>query len=154
MLSSLERFCPNKEEGCEWKGSSEQVQGHYKTCTKKSIARELEEKDILIALLKGKIAASSEKYARIEKENIFLKDENEKLLKKIQVYDAFFNHDSKATDSRDGDRSADEKMSPRHITHASPRNKSHVPDSSSANHSSDASNLAKLRNFEKKSVYL
>lgn len=163
MLASLERYCPNREEGCEWTGKSDQVKGHYKICTMKkpkgSIAREIEEKDILIALLKGKISASNQKCAQIEEENERLKDENEKLLKKIQVYDAFFNHNngknapdvegrayalSSSHQSRAGEEEADEKVGK---SLSVPRNRSN-------NSSSDASNLAKLRNYEKKSVYL
>jgi hypothetical protein len=153
MLSSLERYCPNKSEGCEWTGKSEQVKGHYKTCTKKSrgsIAREMEEKDILIALLKGKISASNQKYALLEETNMLLKDENEKLTKQIQVYDAFFNHDNKKTHNNANDGGcmdgmiADEKLS----SPPPPSSSSHSP------RNSDASNLAKLRQYEKKSVYL
>lgn len=166
MLSSLERYCPNKEEGCEWTGKSDQVKGHVKTCNKKSrssIAREMEEKDILIALLKGKISASNQKCAKLESEKNSLKSENEKLLKKLQVYDAFFNHnDNKMNDDDENDddicdafgrqRVADDKLK---------QKKSHQGGSQSrrvgggdGGGSSDAANLAKLRNYEKKSVYL
>ena len=147
MLSSLERYCPNKNEGCEWTGKSDMVKSHYKNCSKKSrasINRELEEKDILISLLKGKISASNQKCALLEEENVTLKDENQKLQKKIKVYEAFFNHDTKSRqhenidDEKNDD--ADEKLSQKPV---------------SANRkSSDVSKLANLRNFEKKNIYL
>ena len=165
MLSALERYCPNKAEGCEWTGQSDQVKGHYKTCTKKSrgsIAREIEEKDILIALLKGKLSASSQKYAQIEEENLLLKDENEKLLKKLQVYDAFFNHDKNTPEDNEHANTnrlggsgnvADSKVGRYGHPSSSSSSSLSVPRSSNSNNS-DASNLAQLRNFEKKSVYL
>mmetsp|Transcript_25440 Transcript_25440/g.42886 ORF Transcript_25440/g.42886 Transcript_25440/m.42886 type:complete len:234 (-) Transcript_25440:127-828(-) len=158
MLSSLERYCPNKGEGCEWTGKSDQVKGHYKSCNKKSrssLVREMEEKDILIALLKGKISASNQKYAKLESENNVLKSENEKLLKKIHVYDAFFNHSDEkmgASGNSMGGNDQDKYDSPR--GGQSVADDKHERGGPPRQATSDASNLAKLRNFEKKSVYL
>lgn len=131
MLSSLVRYCPNKDKGCQWTGKSEQVERHCETCSKASnVSAELEmkEKDTLISSLKEELAVSLSECSLLETENVHLKDENEKLKKKVQVYDAFFNH---------GDNSegmADEKVA------SLPK--------------SDASHLARLRRYEEKSIYL
>lgn len=43
MLAELERYCPNRTEGCAWTGQSEQVESHYKVCVNRKKSDLLEE---------------------------------------------------------------------------------------------------------------
>jgi hypothetical protein len=108
MLSALERFCPNKDQGCEWSGPSDRVQAHLSECQSHSrtdLLKKIEEKDILISLLRGKVAAAENRILNLECSNESLVEQVELLTKKIKVYDAFFSdrHTHAGTKPSSGD---------------------------------------------------
>jgi hypothetical protein len=101
MLSALERYCPNKANGCTWHGQSDRLGGHLKECesnSKAGLLKQIEQKDTLIALLRGKISVSEERIVDLEEQNSILKDRVATLQKKVKVYDAFFNEGSRSVE--------------------------------------------------------
>ena len=127
MLSELERYCPNKSEGCDWVGENGHLGTHLAKCTmrpRQEMMDELKAKSDKIKLLKARCT----KYEDQVKD---LKSENEQLLhtvsicqRKLKVYDAFFKEeesdsgsigtgakaDSKANDRREAGESALQKI--------------------------------------------
>lgn len=93
MLAALERYCPNKELGCQWQGSCDRLGAHLSSCEWQNpsmLIKKLEEKDVLITLLQERVAQTQSSIARLENENRELMEENERIKRKLKVYDAFF----------------------------------------------------------------
>ncbi len=93
MLAELERYCPNKENGCEWIGSNEQVNTHIKTCNKRSIIELINDiniKDNKITQLRQRLIHKDKHIHTLEIKNNDLMNELVIVNKKLKVYDAFF----------------------------------------------------------------
>ena len=60
MLAELERYCPNRCDGCEWRGESEHLAKHMKECmfrNKEDMMKEIRRKDEKIDSLRTKVEA-------------------------------------------------------------------------------------------------
>lgn len=93
MLAELERYCPNKSEGCQWSGESEHLATHIKDCTfkrKEDMMDEIKRKDEKIASLRVKVESALYQLKRERQKNKDLTTELEICTRKLKVYDAFF----------------------------------------------------------------
>ena len=101
MLAALERYCPNRGHGCTWQGTSDRVDEHLKECrctSRTDLLIEIQQKDTLIELLRGKLSARDERIFDLVEQNSMLKERVAILQKQVQVYDAFFKEGSQDTD--------------------------------------------------------
>lgn len=102
MLNELERYCPNRNEGCSWIGNNDQVVIHTKTCSYRNrddMSNDIAIKDALIHKLKLKMNTLIEKCHTLQDENNQLKVDNDIYDKKLKVYDAFFSSEKSALES-------------------------------------------------------
>ncbi len=99
MLAELERYCPNRGEGCEWQGESEHLATHIKDCTfkrKEDMVEEIRRKDEKITSLRTKVEALTKQVKRERQKNADLTSEIEICSRKLKVYDAFFEEGKEA----------------------------------------------------------
>ncbi len=92
MLNELERYCPNRGEGCSWTGCGDLIKCHLKSCEFKPAAELrliIQQQDATIALLKSRLELSESRQHALESANRSLQDRVESLSTKLRVYDAF-----------------------------------------------------------------
>ena len=93
MLAELERYCPNKENGCSWTGMSEQVEAHASKCDKRpheDLLKEMNEKDEKIKQLRARCAKHEKTISDLKEKTTELQQELSVSRRKLKVYDAFF----------------------------------------------------------------
>jgi E3 ubiquitin-protein ligase NRDP1 len=104
MLAELERYCPNRGEGCRWQGESEHLGKHMKECTfkrKEDMMEEMRRKDEKIASLRVKVDALTKQVKRERQKNEDLSNELQICTRKLKVYDAFF-EEGKGSEEKTG----------------------------------------------------
>ena len=96
MLAELQRFCPNRAEGCPWEGENGHCATHTQTCAFRPRAQLLEE----LRRAEDKIARLKDKLLKAEKRAELLSASNAELLsakdvneRKLRVYSAFLDVD-------------------------------------------------------------
>ena len=93
MLSELERFCPNKESGCEWQGKCSNVPGHYKSCAfkgREELVKELAKKEGIVEKLKEKVVDLECRLSYQIENSRELSSRLAIAERKLKVYDTFF----------------------------------------------------------------
>jgi hypothetical protein len=93
MLNELERYCPNKREGCSWTGENCQVSRHLKACQFKprtELIADIQQKSTTIKLLTSRVAVLEEKIQILEGEKKQLNLSVGSLQRTLRVYEAFF----------------------------------------------------------------
>lgn len=113
MLAELERFCPNKGQGCDWIGENEHLASHISCCPKRpreQLLREIREKDEKIKSLRSRLAQSEKKCTEFMESNDELSIRIAACECKLKVYDAFFKQ-SETSDHVRGDSKRDDTES-------------------------------------------
>ena len=97
MLGELERYCPNRDEGCKWTGESEHLGNHIKDCTfrrREDMLKEIKRKEEKIDYYRGKAEALAKQVKKERQRNEDLLSELQMSKRKLKVYDAFFDESS------------------------------------------------------------
>lgn len=92
MISALERYCPNKSEGCVWKGANDRVTEHTRDCKFKSreaLIKDIQDKESQNAILKAKIINYEKKIVDLEQAKLELEEKVDIIQRKLNVYEAF-----------------------------------------------------------------
>ena len=111
MLAELERYCPNKENGCDWKGLNEQVGLHIAACDKrpnKELMEELRSKDEKIKQLRARCTKHEKALKEQQVKNEELQAEVSICHRKLKVYDAFFESSKGGMKAADAKNTIDE----------------------------------------------
>jgi len=96
MLAELQRFCPNRAEGCPWVGENGHCATHTQTCAFRPRAQLLEElrrAEDKIARLKDKLLKAEKRVELLSATNAELVSANDINERKLRVYSAFLDVD-------------------------------------------------------------
>ena len=117
MLGELERYCPNRVDGCEWQGKNYSCPAHFKTCPYKpreQMSQEMAAKDASIEKLRARNERLQSTVDSLERRNHDLSSQVDMLSKKLKVYDAFLreadglqNGDTQAGETAEGTAMSD-----------------------------------------------
>lgn len=97
MLGELQRYCPNKEEGCDWVGNNEHLGTHLESCTKRDrveMQKEIKKKDEKIKSLRRKCESLEKQLNESLAGNQDMREQLMIYKRKLRVYDAFFAEES------------------------------------------------------------
>lgn len=100
MLAELQRYCPNRSEGCDWIGENEHCASHAQNCKFRPRAQLISE----LSKAEERIARLKEKLTRSEKNVEFLTAANAELTsmnvineRKLRCYNAFLEPNNRGT---------------------------------------------------------
>ena len=96
MLAELERYCPNRANGCEWKGLNEQVELHAASCDHRPVPElreELKAKDNKVKQLRARCHKHEAALKELRAGHEDLAQQLAQANRKLKVYDAFFASD-------------------------------------------------------------
>lgn len=102
MLAELQRYCPNRAEGCAWVGENEHTAAHVAGCTfrpRSLLMQDLSLAEERISKLKAKLAKAEKKIELLTQINVELASTNAIHERKLRVYNAFLANDSAASSS-------------------------------------------------------
>jgi len=97
MLAELQRYCPNRAEGCTWTGASAQVAAHVEECAFVPRARLFEkitEQERLIEELRKELADQTMRFLTLQDRFAAKQRECEELHEVIAQYESFLDHQS------------------------------------------------------------
>lgn len=96
MLAELQRYCPNRAEGCVWVGENEHTAAHVAGCTfrpRSLLMQDLSLAEERISKLKAKLAKAEKKIELLTQTNVQLASTNAIHERELRVYNAFLAND-------------------------------------------------------------
>lgn len=102
MLGELERYCPNKQDGCSWTGPNYSVEAHLRDCKcvkRESLQEEIARKNKRIEELEHQVSEYEDQIHTLTEHNDDLLDQVIILERKVKVYEAFFESGKELPDS-------------------------------------------------------
>lgn len=97
MLAELQRYCPNRAEGCTWKGENEHTAAHVVACTfrpRALVVQDLTLAEEKISKLRDKLVKAEKKIEMLTHINVELASTNAINERKLRVYNAFLSSSS------------------------------------------------------------
>lgn len=109
MLAELQRFCPNRGEGCTWVGDNEHCSSHIQSCSfrpRSQLAADLDAAQAKISRLREKLSKAEKKIEILTAANADLAHVNAINERKLRVYSAFLEakDDQPLVSERPGER--------------------------------------------------
>jgi len=92
MLAELQRYCPNRSEGCTWVGDNEHCSAHVQSCTfrpRAQLTADLDAAQAKISRLREKLSKAEKKIEILTAANAELAHTNAINERKLRVYNAF-----------------------------------------------------------------
>ena len=92
MLAELQRYCPNRGEGCTWVGDNEHCSSHTQSCSfrpRLQLAADLDAAQAKISRLREKLSKAEKKIEILTAANADLAHVNAINERKLRVYSAF-----------------------------------------------------------------